>query len=137
MNNASRYCTAAGESRPDMEGGTCVCRQQDVLTAEKKSIILNQMFPRAIKLHMDRLHVKPVRGQLVLPNFSAGTLCGNFEIPSSHHTTGVSGADMLLYAAAAPIRGSTYAWTVGCSKMPDGRPVVAVINIGPHSVTDS
>ncbi|RNE95143.1 surface protease GP63, partial [Trypanosoma rangeli] len=137
MNNASRYCTAAGESRPNMEGGTRVCRRKDVLTAEKKSMILNQVLPRAIKLHMDRLHIQPFTGPVVLPNFSAGTLCGEFEIPSSHHTTGVSGADMVLYVAAAPTRYYTHAWAVACFALPDGRPVAGVINFGPHAVTDS
>ncbi|ESL05425.1 leishmanolysin [Trypanosoma rangeli SC58] len=137
MNNSSRYCTAAGESRPDLEGGTRVCRRKDVLTAEKKSIILNQVFPKAIKLHMDRLHVQPFMNVLVVPNFTAGTLCGYFEIPSSHHTTGVSGADMLLYAAAAPTRGFTHAWAVACFALDDRRPVVGVMNIGPGTVTES
>ncbi|RNE97059.1 surface protease GP63 [Trypanosoma rangeli] len=43
---------------------------------------------------------------------------------------------MFLYAAAAPTEASTYAWAVGCVELDDGRPVVGVINIGPHSVTN-
>ncbi|RNE96538.1 leishmanolysin [Trypanosoma rangeli] len=137
MNNASRYCTAAGELSLDLEGGIHACQQQDVLTAKKKSIILNQMLPRAIQLHMDRLHVQPEKRPVIVPNFSSETLCSNFEIPSSHHTRGVPGADMVLYAAAAPIQGTTIAWAVGCSVLPSGRPAVGVINFGPYSVTDS
>ncbi|RNE96875.1 leishmanolysin, partial [Trypanosoma rangeli] len=111
MNNALKYCTAAGEFRSDMKVGLLLCRQQDVLTAEKKFIILNWMLPNAIKLHMDRLHVQPEKRPVVVPLFPAGDACRNFEIPSSHHTTGVFGADMVLYAAAAPTEGTTNAWT--------------------------
>ncbi|ESL05308.1 surface protease GP63 [Trypanosoma rangeli SC58] len=137
MNNPLKYCTAAGVSRSDLRGRILLCRQQDVLTAEKKSIILNQMFRRAIKLHVDRLHVQPLTGSLVVPNFTARTICGNFEIPSSHHTTGVFGADMFLYAAGAPIGGNTIAWTRRCVLLNDGRPVVGAINIDPYAVTES
>ncbi|RNE98457.1 GP63 group I member a protein [Trypanosoma rangeli] len=137
MNNPSKYCTAAGDFRSDLLARTLFCRQQDFFTAEKKSIILNRMLPEAMQLHIDRLHVKPEMRPVVVPFFSSGTPCGKFEIPSSHHTAGVYGADMVLYAAAAPIEGTTLAWAVRCFELPDGRPVVGVINIGPHSVTDS
>ncbi|RNF22370.1 leishmanolysin [Trypanosoma conorhini] len=36
MNNPSKYCTVAGETRSDFTGGTVVCRQQAVFTDEKK-----------------------------------------------------------------------------------------------------
>ncbi|RNE95726.1 leishmanolysin [Trypanosoma rangeli] len=78
MNSASRYCTAAGESRPDMGGRIRVCRRNDVLTAKKKSIILSRLLPRATQLHMDRLHVQPFTGAVVVQNFSAGTVLRQF-----------------------------------------------------------
>ncbi|RNF03851.1 GP63 group I member a protein [Trypanosoma conorhini] len=137
MNNPSKYCTAAGETRPDLAGGTLVCRQQDVFTDEKKSIILNRVLPRAIQMHVDRLYVEPFTDALVIPGFSPGDICGEFTIPSSHHTTGVSGADVFLYAAAAPTEGSILAWAVGCAELDTGRSVVGVIDFGPESAADS
>ncbi|RNF22369.1 surface protease GP63 [Trypanosoma conorhini] len=88
-------------------------------------------------MHVDRLQVKPLTGTLVVPKFGAGNICGAFAIPRSHHTTGVSGADMLLYAAAAPTEGHAIAWALGCAELHTGRPVVGVINFGPESANDS
>ncbi|RNE96920.1 leishmanolysin, partial [Trypanosoma rangeli] len=45
MNNPSKYCGAAGEHRPDLEGGVRVCQQQDVLTAEKSPSSWIRCFP--------------------------------------------------------------------------------------------
>ncbi|RNF03126.1 surface protease GP63 [Trypanosoma rangeli] len=137
MNNPSKYCTAAGDVRSDFEGGIRMCLQQDVLTAEKKFITLNRLIPGAIKMHTDRLHVQPLMLGLRVPNYTSETACGSFTIPSSHHTTGVFGADIFLYAAAAPTEPPSIAWALGCSFLPDGRPVAGVINIGPHAVIDS
>ncbi|RNC49958.1 GP63 group I member a protein [Trypanosoma cruzi] len=136
LNDPSRYCTAEGQIRPDFTGGTVECKERDILTEEKKSIILNSLIPRALKMHTDRLLVEPLMGRVIVPEFLSGA-CAQFTIPSSHHTEGVFGADMYLYVSAAPIKGSTLAWAVACSALPDGRPVVGVVNYGPRSVTDS
>ncbi|RNF19579.1 surface protease GP63 [Trypanosoma cruzi] len=136
LNDPSKYCTAEGQIRPDFTGGTVECKREDILTKEKKSIILNSLIPRALKMHTDRLLVKPLTGYLIVPGYSSGA-CAQFTIPSSHHTEGVTGADMYLYVSAAPIKGSALAWAAACSQLPDGRPVVGVVNYGPSFVTDS
>ncbi|KAF8291252.1 putative surface protease GP63 [Trypanosoma cruzi] len=136
LNNPLKYCTAEGQIRPDFIGGTVECKKKDILTEEKKSIVLKSLLPRALKMHTDRLLVKPLTGYLIVPWYSSGT-CAEFTIPRSHHTEGVSGADMLLYLSAGPTRGSTLAWANFCSELPDGRPVIGVVNYGPSSVTDS
>ncbi|RNC48187.1 GP63 group I member a protein [Trypanosoma cruzi] len=136
LKDPSRYCTAEGQIRPDFIGGTAKCRKKDILTKEKKSIILKSLIPRALKIHTDRLLVEPLTGRVIVPWYSSGT-CAQFTIPSSHHTVGVFGADMYLYVSAGPTKGSTLAWANFCSQLADGRPVVGVVNYGPSSVTDS
>ncbi|EAN87821.1 putative surface protease GP63 [Trypanosoma cruzi] len=136
LNDPSKYCTAEGQIRPDFTGGTVECKEKDILTEEKKSIILKSLIPRALKMHTDRLLVEPLTGRVIVPTFYFG-ICAQFTIPSSHHTEGVSGADMYLYVSAAPITVSTLAWANFCSQLPDGRPVVGVMNYGPSFVTDS
>ncbi|PBJ81137.1 surface protease GP63,metallopeptidase [Trypanosoma cruzi cruzi] len=136
LNDPSRYCTAEGQIRPDFTGGTVECKSEDILTEEKKSIILNSLIPRALKMHTDRLLVEPLTANVTVPKLFLG-VCAQFTIPSSHHTEGVFGADMYLYVSAAPIKDSTLAWATTCFELPTGRPVVGVVNYGPSSVTDS
>ncbi|PWV18491.1 putative surface protease GP63 [Trypanosoma cruzi] len=136
LNNPLKYCTAEGQIRPDFTGGTVVCRKEDILTKEKKSIILKSLIPRALKMHTDRLLVEPLTGYLIVPEFLSGT-CAEFTIPSSHHTVGVFGADMLLYVSAGSTKGSSLAWATSCSRLADGRPVAGVVNYDPSFVTDS
>ncbi|KAF8279824.1 putative surface protease GP63 [Trypanosoma cruzi] len=136
LKDPSRYCTAEGQIRPDFTGGTVECKGEDILTEEKKSIILKSLLPRALKMHTDRLLVKPLTGRVIVPRYSSGT-CAQFTIPSSHHAEGVTGADMYLYVSAGSTKGSTLAWATSCTQLPDGRPVFGVVNYGPSSVTDS
>ncbi|RNC32649.1 GP63 group I member a protein [Trypanosoma cruzi] len=136
LNDPSKHCTAEGQIRPDFTGGTVECNREDILTKEKKSIILKSLVPRALKIHTDRLLVEPLTGRVIVPEFLSGA-CAQFTIPSSHRTVGVFGADMYLYVAAAPIKASALAWATTCLKLPDGRPIFGVVNYGPSSVTDS
>ncbi|EKG01091.1 surface protease GP63, putative,metallopeptidase, putative [Trypanosoma cruzi] len=136
LNDPSKYCTAEGQILPDFTGGTVECKREDILTEEKKSIILNSLIPRALKMHTDRLLVKPLTGRVILPGYSS-VACAQFTIPSSHHTVGVTGADMYLYVSAGSTKGSTLAWAAACSQLADGRPVVGVVIYGPSFVTDS
>ncbi|EAO00007.1 putative surface protease GP63 [Trypanosoma cruzi] len=136
LNDPSRYCTAEGQIRPDFTGKTVECKSEDILTEEKKSIILNSLLPRALKMHTDRLLVEPLTVNVTVPKFHLG-LCAQFTIPSSHHTEGVFGADMYLYVSAGPIKDSTLAWALACLELATGRPVVGVVNYGPSFVTDS
>ncbi|RNF15776.1 GP63 group I member a protein [Trypanosoma conorhini] len=136
LSNPSKYCIAAGESRPDFTGGTLVCENYDIFTPEKRSILVNKVIPQAIKMHMDRLLVEPLENGIVIPIYTFG-ICSEFTVPSSHHTTGVFGADMYLYAATGPSGGSVLAWALTCSLLMNGRPVVGVINFPTKSISDT
>ncbi|KEG06672.1 putative surface protease GP63 [Trypanosoma grayi] len=134
MKSPDKYCTKEGEMRPDFRGENVLCQKGDILTPERNATIINELIPAAVKLHADRLLVRPVMGDLVVPEFSGG-LCMHFAIPSSHHKAGVSDADMILYAAAGPTNGMTLAWAMTCSWLRSGRPASGVMNFGPKSIT--
>ncbi|RNF00995.1 GP63 group II protein, partial [Trypanosoma cruzi] len=60
-------------------------------------------------------------------------MCDNFTIPLRHHTVGVSGADMILYANIFPTYGPA-AWAGPCFLLDDGRPFAAAVNFDPRQV---
>lgn len=130
VSTPGQYCSAAGQTRPTYDGKSTVCTAADVLTAEKRALLLNTVLPAAIKLHTDRLMVNRVDGALKVERLT-GDVCGEFTVPSQHLSSGVSDADVVVYVAAAPIPSGAGAWAVSCGYMGDGRPSVGVINIGP------
>ncbi|PWV11799.1 putative surface protease GP63 [Trypanosoma cruzi] len=136
LNDPSKYCTAEGQIRPDFTGATVECKKKDIFTTEKKSIMLKSLLPQALKMHRDRLLVEPLTRRIIVPRYSSG-ICAQFKIPSSHHTLGVTGADMFLYVSAGPTEASILAWANYCSELADGRPVIGVMNYGPRAVVDS
>ncbi|ORC89676.1 putative surface protease GP63, partial [Trypanosoma theileri] len=69
-------------------------------------------------------------GVIQIPKFKKGELCAPFTIPSEHHTTGISGADFVLYVAAGPSGGAA-AWAGPCARLKNKRPIVGVMNYDP------
>ncbi|ESL07572.1 leishmanolysin [Trypanosoma rangeli SC58] len=131
MDDPSRHCTAVGEvSMPD--GSKVKCEGKDLLTEAKKDIVLKQLLPAAIKLHAERLSVRPVKGPIRMPYTDIGE-CSSFTIPSWHHTIGVSGADLILYVNALPANG-TVAWASLCVTLEDGRPYAGAVNFDPQYI---
>ncbi|KEG14470.1 surface protease GP63 [Trypanosoma grayi] len=138
LENENQYCTASMDARPDFEGSRLLCGASQVLTAAKKAILTRRSIPEAVKLHTDRLLVKPVTGHLVVPIFSAPHICTPFSIPASHHNPGVTDHDMVLYVAAGPTSESgVVAWAISCASIADGRPAVGVMNFSPNHIADT
>ncbi|ORC85347.1 putative surface protease GP63, putative,metallopeptidase [Trypanosoma theileri] len=111
------------------------CTTDDILTEEKRKILVEEILPEAVKLHKERLFVKPLKGPIVVPEFTnKDGLCSKF-IPEAHKTNGVDGADMVLFVAATPTTEETFVWAATCAKLDsDGRPVVGIINYGPRYI---
>ncbi|RNC46184.1 surface protease GP63, partial [Trypanosoma cruzi] len=119
MHDPLRHCTAAGDLRINHFGRAITCEADDVLTEERRNIVLRQILPAAIQLHAERLSVRPVTRPIVIPQTDLG-MCENFTIPHKHHTVGVAGTDMILYANIFPTSGPT-AWAIPCFLLDDGR----------------
>lgn len=139
IDDPSRYCTKAGERRSTLidPTSTAVCTDEDVLTPEKREILLRELLPAAVQLHSERLLVQRVGGNVKVGEMT-GDRCAHFTVPSSHQESGVVGVDFVLYVAAAPTSGNTIAWALTCQQLSgDGRPVVGVANISPHAIRSS
>ncbi|CAC9502068.1 putative leishmanolysin [Leishmania infantum JPCM5] len=136
ISNSSQHCTASGQSRPTFRGGRVTCSAADVLTREKKRVLLELLIPSAVQLHQERLNVQRENGNIVVsPFIKKNSICGQFSIPEEHMKTGVPDADFVLYMSAAPTSGSVIAWAVKCQSFDNGRPSVGVATISPKYIT--
>ncbi|KAK7199441.1 major surface protease gp63 [Novymonas esmeraldas] len=137
IEDSSRYCTEAGQLRPDFSGDTVICEPDDILTDTKKQMLLEFLVPSAVRLHEERLSVQRERGNIVVDRgIYHDPECRHFSIPDSHMKEGVANADFLLYVAAGPTVGTTAAWALTCQNFWNGRPSVGVANVSPEDITD-
>ncbi|KAK7199169.1 major surface protease gp63 [Novymonas esmeraldas] len=137
IEDSSRYCTEAGQLRPDMKGDTVICEPDDVVTDVKKQRLLKFLIPSAVRLHEERLSVQRERGNIVVDwLIDQDPYCRHFSIPASHMREGVANADFLLYVAAGPTVGTTTSWAWTCQNFANGRPSVGVANVSPKYITD-
>ncbi|KAK7199266.1 major surface protease gp63 [Novymonas esmeraldas] len=136
IEDSSRYCTAAGQLRPDFTGNTVTCGPDDVLTNPKKQMLLELLIPPAVWLHEERLSVQRERGNIVVDQSThQSSYCRDFSFPDSHKREGVANADFLLYVAAGPTVDTMMAWAFTCQNFWNGRPSVGVANVSPKYIT--
>ncbi|RNE99926.1 leishmanolysin, partial [Trypanosoma rangeli] len=131
MYDPLKHCTAERPWRL-FNGSWKECTDDMMLTEAKKDIILRQLLPTAIKMHTDRLSVRPVEAPMHIPDSGLG-LCTGLTIPSWHHTIGVSGADMVLYINAR-VSKAFLAWAYPCVFLKDGRPYAGIVNFDPQNI---
>ncbi|KAK7199460.1 major surface protease gp63 [Novymonas esmeraldas] len=137
VDDSSRYCTEAGQRRPDFAGNTVICGPDDVLTDTKKQTLLEFLIPSAVRMHEERLSVHRKRGNIVVDRDTyQAPRCRHFSIPAVHMREGVSNADFVLYVAAGPIPSGAMAWALTCQNFANGRPSVGVANVSPKYITD-
>ncbi|KAK7199074.1 major surface protease gp63 [Novymonas esmeraldas] len=135
--NSSRYCTEAGQLRPNFKGDSVTCEPDDVLTDTKKQTLLGFLIPSAVRMHEERLSVQRKRGNIVVdPNTHQDPDCRHFSIPDSHRKKGVADADFILYVAAGPTVVTAAAWASVCQYFTNGRPSVGVANVSPKDITN-
>ncbi|RNE94923.1 surface protease GP63, partial [Trypanosoma rangeli] len=131
LNDTSMTCMKAGNV-VWAYGGKTKCEETHVLTDAKRKILEDSLLPRAIKLHTDRLLVKPINGKLIVPS-ELCLLLKRRHVPKEHMTEGVPDADMVLYVFAGPASGAI-AWASSCALLHDGRPFVGVVNVDPQYI---
>ncbi|KAK7199525.1 major surface protease gp63 [Novymonas esmeraldas] len=136
IEDSSRYCTEAGQLRPDFSGDIVICKPDDVLTDTKKQRLLEFLIPSAVRLHEERLSVQRERGNIVVDRLiDQDPECRHFSIPDLHMKEGVADADFVLYVAAGPTVGTMMAWALTCQYFANGRPSVGVANVSPKYIT--
>ncbi|EKG03702.1 surface protease GP63, putative, partial [Trypanosoma cruzi] len=97
LEDETKHCTKVGETKPDFTGRDRECAADDILTAEKKRTLLDEIIPVAVNLHAERLLVQRINVPWVMPGFGERSRCQYFTVPPSHRGVGVLGADMVLY----------------------------------------
>jgi len=136
LDDPSKYCTAAGQLRPDFLGHMVRCQQEDVFTGAKRYTLLDTIIPMAVKMHTDRLLVQPI-GTIEVPNFNGTGVCQYFDVPESHHNPGVTNTDYVMYVSAGPTVKGVVAWATMCAETIRGIPIVGVANFSPAWISKS
>ncbi|ORC80783.1 putative surface protease GP63 [Trypanosoma theileri] len=131
--NKKKYCVNYGERRKDfLDGEEVNCNFHDIMLRGKEEAIKNEILPKAIKLHTDRLLVQRLKTPLQVPKFSKPSVCSHFTSPGDHASHGVQDADFLLYVAAGPSKNTNHSsWAVTCAVDQTKRPIVGAMNIHP------
>ncbi|RNE96136.1 surface protease GP63, partial [Trypanosoma conorhini] len=125
-----KYCGFSRGSKPNLLGDNSADCRSDALSSQQRNALVGGVVPAAVKLHAERLLVRPLEGPLKVPAFAADSVCGQFTVPAAHRTAGVDSADMVLYVAAAP--GGV--WALPCATLEDGRPIVGAVNLAPANL---
>eukprot|EP00758_Cryptobia_borreli_P015914 Tbor_TRINITY_DN6064_c1_g2::TRINITY_DN6064_c1_g2_i4::g.10472::m.10472 len=101
LDDPSKYCTKVGSAVPDFQSfkNGPPCKAEDILTDDKKYVLLKVLLPSAMKMLSDALKVNRVVGNLRAYG------CGPYTVPPAHSTTGVPDADFIIYVSAVPTNG--------------------------------
>ncbi|EKF30741.1 surface protease GP63, putative, partial [Trypanosoma cruzi marinkellei] len=131
------FCKEAGKTCDNVFGERVECEAGHLFSDEKKELYNTKILPGAVKLHAERLLVKPTGNKVEVPS-NMGSPCHMFTVPNEHRSGGVLGADFIIYAAAGPsstertaVRGVT------CITLGDSRPSIGAMNFDPKYMTDT
>ncbi|ORC83425.1 surface protease GP63, partial [Trypanosoma theileri] len=109
------------------------CRDGNVLTPQKRDILLNELLPAAIALHSERLLVVRSRFNLVIIQFISEMCYTYVELPAAYESVGVVEADFVLFVLAETVA----PFVVICSEADDGRPTSAAMNFAPADIVNT
>ncbi|EKF29185.1 surface protease GP63, putative [Trypanosoma cruzi marinkellei] len=108
-NRKKKYCENDRDTCENLFGERINCKKENVLTDEKRKLYTEKILPGAVKLHAERLLVKPTGGNITVPK-NMNEPCNHFTVPTGHKSIGVA-ADFIIYAAAGPSNtGSRAVW---------------------------
>ncbi|RNC40949.1 surface protease GP63 [Trypanosoma cruzi] len=98
------------------------------------NLLAEETVPAAVKLHADRLLVRPLEAPLVVPPFATSSVCSWFTVTDGHCSTGVADSVMVQCVAAA----SGGVWALLFATLEDGRPVAGAMHFSrPFYFTDA
>ncbi|KAF5218682.1 hypothetical protein ECC02_008387 [Trypanosoma cruzi] len=131
------YCEKVGDECDNLLGEWITCTDEHVLSVEKKKLYTEKILPGAVKLHAERLLVKPTGRNITVPS-NLNEPCNHFAVPTEHRRYGVAAADLVIYASAGPSNTESKAvWAATCNKWEDFRPSIGAINFDPRYMTDT
>ncbi|KAF5216778.1 hypothetical protein ECC02_010415 [Trypanosoma cruzi] len=130
------YCQKVGDECDNLLGEQITCKEEHVLSEAKKKLYTEKILPGAVKLHAERLLVKPTERNITVPS-NLNEACKHFKVPIEHRLYGVA-ADFVIYASAGPSGTNSRAvWAATCNKWEDFRPSIGAINFDPTYMTDT
>ncbi|KAF8292287.1 putative surface protease GP63 [Trypanosoma cruzi] len=130
------YCQKVGDECDNLLGEQITCKEEHVLSEAKKKLYTEKILPGAVKLHAERLLVKPTGRNITVPS-NLNEACKHFKVPIEHRLYGVAG-DFVIYASAGPSGTNSRAvWAATCNKWEDFRPSIGAINFDPRYMTDT
>ncbi|TPP51607.1 Leishmanolysin family protein [Leishmania donovani] len=119
LTDPAYHCARVGQRISTRDGRFAICTAEDILTDEKRDILVKYLIPQALQLHTERLKVRQVQDKWKVTGMG-NEICGHFKVPPAHITDGLSNTDF---------RGDVLAWATTCQVFSDGHPAVGVINI--------
>ncbi|PBJ76007.1 surface protease GP63 [Trypanosoma cruzi cruzi] len=135
--NKKKYCEEGKTECYNALWHKVSCTPEHVLTEVKKQLYTGKIIPGAVKLHAERLLVKPTADKITVPR-SLNDPCNQFTIPTKHKSDGVPDADFIIYAAARPSGTNSRAvWAATCITWSDLRPSIGAMNFDPKYMTDT
>ncbi|KAF5214177.1 hypothetical protein ECC02_013248 [Trypanosoma cruzi] len=127
-NKRKKYCEEGEDECYNALGHRVSCKAEHFLTEEKKQLCTGKILPGAVKLHAERLLVKPTGGTITVPRAVNGP-CSHFTVPTRHKSDGVPNADFIIYAAARPSGTDSRAvWAATCNTLTDFCPSIGAMN---------
>ncbi|AYU76666.1 GP63, leishmanolysin [Leishmania donovani] len=128
LTDPAYHCARVGQHIKRRLGGVDICTAEDILTDEKRDILVKHLIPQALQLHTERLKVRQVQDKWKVTGMG-DDVCSDFKVPPAHITDGLSNTDFVMYVASVPSEEGVLAWATTCQVFSDGHPAVGVINI--------
>nr|CAD42811.1 GP63 [Leishmania donovani] len=128
LTDSAYHCARVGQRVNNHAGAIATCTAEDILTDEKRDILVKYLIPQALQLHTERLKVRQVQDKWNVTDM-VDEICGDFKVPQAHITEGFSNTDFVMYVASVPSEKGVLAWATTCQVFSDGHPAVGVINI--------
>ncbi|TPP46627.1 Leishmanolysin family protein [Leishmania donovani] len=128
LTDPAYHCARVGQRISTRDGRFATCTAKDILTDEKRDILVKHLIPQALQLHTERLKVRQVQDKWKVTGMG-DDVCSDFKVPPAHITDGLNNTDFVMYVASVPSEEDVLAWATTCQVFSDGHPAVGVINI--------
>ncbi|KAF5216412.1 hypothetical protein ECC02_010817 [Trypanosoma cruzi] len=135
--NKRKYCEEGEDECYNALGQRVSCTAEHFLTEAKTQLYTGRILFGAVKLHTERLLVKPTGGTITVPRAMNGP-CSHFTVPTRHKSDGVSNAGFIIYAAAGPSGTDSRAvWAATCNTVTDLCPSIGAMKFDLKYMTDT
>ncbi|PWV21286.1 putative surface protease GP63 [Trypanosoma cruzi] len=136
-NKRKKYCEEGEDECYNALGQKVSCKAEHFLTEAKTQLYTGEILFGAVKLHAERLLVKPTGGTITVPRAVNGP-CSHFAVPARQKSDGVPNAAFIIYAAARPSgTNSRSVWAATCNTLTDFCPYIGAMNFDPKYMTDT